>query len=178
MIRASRLRLPPPRKPVPVIPLWVIMAVLVSAAIACWSLHFAVAAVVFAAMIILILTGLIATRFEIARRSERVANLPSDSTCSYARSFAFRQADTLVMRAVYEELQPTVTFPIQASHGLVEDLRLDDEDLNLDFAPIIAQRLHRTLKGSEKNPYYGRVYTVEDLVRFMEAQPSDNTEKT
>ena len=38
-------------------------------------------------------------------------------------------------------------------------------------SPVIAQRLRRTLNGSEKNPYYGRVRTVEDLVRFMEAAP-------
>jgi hypothetical protein len=129
-------------------------------------------------MVTLIAAGAVAARFERARRSQWAVNLPWDSTCSYARSFDFRQTDTLAMRAVYEELQPMVQFPLAASHRLVEDLRLDEEDLNLDFAPIIAQRLRRTLRGSEKNPYYGRVHTVEDLVRFMEAQPSDGAAKT
>ena len=178
MIRASRLRLPPPQPRVPIVPPWAIFAVLVSVGLVCWLFHFTVAAVIFSGFAILLAAAFVAARFERSRQSERVANLPQDATCSYARSFDFREVDTFVMRAVYEELQPLVEFPIQASHRLVEDLRLDGEDLNLDFAPIIAQRLRRTLDGSEKNPYYGRVHTVEDLVRFMEAQPSDGAAKT
>jgi len=82
------------------------------------------------------------------------------------------------MRAVFEELQPFVPIPILASHRLVEDLKIDDEDLSLDFAPVIAQRLHRTLRDSERNPYYNRVKTVEDLVHFMEGQPVETAKQT
>src|SRR6266567_1500100 len=118
MIRASRLKLPPPRPPVPLIPPWAILAVFVSAAIGCWLLHFAVAAIVCGTLAILLAAAFVAARFERARQAERVANLPQDATCSYARSFDFRQTDTLVMRAVYEELQPLVEFPFRHRTGL------------------------------------------------------------
>jgi hypothetical protein len=178
MIRASRLKLPPAERPVPVIPPWLLLAILLCATAACWWLHIIVGAVLFGIFAAVIVAASAAAPFLRRRQLEEAAKLPRDATCTYGRSFDFRRTDTLVMRAVYEELQPFVGFPIQASHRLSEDLQIDDEDLNLDVAPIIAKRLRRTLRDSEKNPYYGRVQTVEDLVHFMEAQPSEKAEKT
>ena len=178
MIRASRHHLlaAQPRKGV--IPAWLFITLVVVATAVCWWIHAIAAAIVFSFFSAIIAFALIAAPFERRRLREQAAKLPRDATCVYARSFDFRRTDTLAMRAVFAELQPLVGFPIQASHRLSEDLRLDDEDLNLDIAPIIAQRLRRTLRLSEKNPYYSRVQTVEDLVHFMEAQPVEKTEKT
>ncbi len=178
MIRASRLKLPLPKRPVPVIPTWAFVTLLVLTTGLCWWLHAFAAAIVFGFFTAVIFAAIIAAPFERRRLREQGARLPRDATCTYARSFDFRQTDTLVMRAVYEELQPFVGFPIQASHRLSEDLRIDDEDLNVEVGPIIAQRLCRTLRDPEKNPYYGRVKTVEDLVHFMEAQPVEKAEQT
>ena len=178
MIRASRLKLPPAIRPVPGIAPWVFVALVVLATVVCWWFHLIVAAVLFTVFVAFIAAALIAAPFERRRQREEAAKLPRDATCTYARSFDFRHTDTLVMRAVYEELQACVGFPICASHRLLEDLHLDGEDLSLDIAPIIAQRLRRTLSESEKNPYYDRVHTVEDLVHFMEAQPAEETQKT
>jgi hypothetical protein len=178
MIRASRRKLPSAEPLKAVISPWLLLILLVAAAAICWSLYSTVAAIIFTAFAALITAGIVTAPFTRRRHEEKLAKLPPSTSCSYARSFDFRHTETLAMRAVFEELQPLVEFPIRASHRLVEDLRLDGEDLNLDFAPIIAQRLRRTLDGSEKNPYYGRVHTVEDLVRFMEAQPSDGVAKT
>jgi hypothetical protein len=48
---------------------------------------------------------------------------------------------------------------------------VDAEDLDDVLAAEIAQRTGRSLSGSENNPYYGKVVTVEDLIRFFCAQP-------
>lgn len=178
MIRASRLKLPPAEPRRAVISPWLLLTLLVLTTALCWWLHAIAAAIAFGFFAAMIATGLIVTPFARRRKREQAAKLPADATCTYARSFDFRRTDTLVMRAVYEELQPFVGFPVQASHRLSEDLRIDDEDLNLDVAPIIARRLRRTLCHSETNPYYGRVKTVEDLVHFMEAQPVAKAEQT
>jgi hypothetical protein len=178
MIRASRRKLPSAEPLKAVISPWLLLILFVAAATMCWFLHATVAAIIFTTFATLIAAGVVTAPFARRRHEEKLAKLPPNASCSYARSFDFRHTDTLAMRAVFEELQPLVDFPIQASHRLIEDLRLDEEDLNLDLAPVIAQRLRRTLHPSEKNPNYGRVHTVEDLVRFMEAQALGNAQKT
>jgi hypothetical protein len=178
MSRASRLKLASAERRIPVIPPWLLVAALVCATAVCWWLRIIVDAIVFGIFAAVSVGALVAARFERCRLREQACKLPRDATCTYARSFDFRHTDTLVMRAVYEELQPFVGFPVQAAHRLSEDLRIDDEDLDVDVVPVIAQRLRRTLRHSEKNPYYGRIRTVEDLVHFMEAQPIEETQKT
>src|SRR5262245_50886271 len=145
MIRASHLKLPPPKPPVRSIAPWLVLALIVLGAAVSWWLHIMAAAIVLTVLTTIIAVGFVAVSFERRRQRKEAARLPRDATCTYARSFDFRHTDTLVMRAVYEELQPFVGFPVQASHRLWEDLKIDDEDLNLDVASIIAQRLHRTL---------------------------------
>jgi hypothetical protein len=178
MIRASRRKLPSAEPLKAVISPWLLLILFLAAAAICWSLHATVAAVILTIFATLIAAGVVTAPFARRRHEEKLAKLPPNASCSYARSFDFRHTETLVMRAVFEELQPFVEFPILASHGLVEDLHLDGEDFSLDIAPVIAQRLDRTLRGSDRNPYYGRINTVEDLVRFMEAQPCQETRKT
>ena len=50
-------------------------------------------------------------------------------------------------------------------------LEIDDEDLDMDLVAEIGQRTGRSMENAEKNPYYGKVSTVEDLVLFFNLQP-------
>ena len=96
--------------------------------------------------------------------------------CEFARDFNVREVDTWVVRAVYEQLQSHLadahpSFPLRADDRLKEDLRLDDEDLDMDIVQEIACRTGRPLDASAANPYFGRVRTVRDLVLFFQNQP-------
>lgn len=96
--------------------------------------------------------------------------------CEFARDFNAREVDTWVVRAVYEQLQGHLadahsSFPLRADDRLKEDLRLDDEDLDMDIVQEIACRTGRSLDASASNPYFGRVRTVRDLVLFFQNQP-------
>ncbi len=63
------------------------------------------------------------------------------------------------------------SFPVRASDRLMEDLRLDDDDLDFDLAMQIEQRTGRSLDQTKTNPLLGKVKTVRDLVLFFNAQP-------
>lgn len=119
-----------------------------------------------------------------ARKGEahryRIASSREDSICTFARSFDFRRIDTWVIRGVYEELQGLLArdgrpFPIRAQDELVRDLRIDPEDIDMSLAPAIAQRTGRNLEKSERNPYFGKVHSVADLVMFFEHQPNTSS---
>ncbi len=109
------------------------------------------------------------------RHFRRLAELRhGESICQFARSFPRREIDTSVVRAVYEELHAYLggTVPIRAGDHLYRDLRVDSEDLDLDLIVPMAERCGRTLEGGELNPWFGKVDQVQDLVRFLEHQPS------
>jgi hypothetical protein len=55
---------------------------------------------------------------------------------------------------------------------LEHDLRIDADDLEEVVAVEIAERAGRSLQDTTRNPYFKRVHTVKDLVRFFCAQPS------
>jgi len=98
-----------------------------------------------------------------------------ESLCSFARGFDFRNTDTWVIRAVYEELQEYLDsdcadFPIRPDDRLEVDLGIDGDDLDLDLAKQIAQRTGRSLTRTKGNAYYGKVKTPRDLVRFFVGQ--------
>ena len=104
---------------------------------------------------------------------------PGESICTFARSFDMRAVDTWVIRAVYEQLQACLAhdhagFPVRASDALVKGLLDDADDLDLDLVFEIAQRTGRSLESAERNPLYGKVTTVRDLVVFFNAQPLES----
>src|SRR4051794_38188060 len=103
MIRASRLKLPPWE---PRMPSWLTLAIICAGMVASWAFHLLVAAIVFSVLAGLCLLGFLLRPREISRQQAFAARLPKDEMCAFARSFEFRRADTLIMRAVYEELQP------------------------------------------------------------------------
>ena len=81
-----------------------------------------------------------------------------------------RRLDPWAVRAAYEELQAATGFPLRPTDTLFQDLRLDEDDLDLDMLPDIANRCGRSLVAPEKNPAT-RVETVHDLIAFLNAQP-------
>lgn len=95
---------------------------------------------------------------------------------SFTRALDYRDLDTWVIRAVYEQLQAYLAseypnFPLRGSDDLSGDLKIDQGDLEEIIAAEIAQRCGRDLQSTKSNPYYGKVKTVGDLVRFCNAQP-------
>jgi hypothetical protein len=108
--------------------------------------------------------------------AELAASRRGESICTFARQFDTRAIDTWVVRAVYEELQSYLNgsymnFPIRPSDNPKTDLEIDPEDLDMDLVSHIAERTGRSLERAEQNPLYGHVQTVEDIVRFFNAQP-------
>jgi hypothetical protein len=115
----------------------------------------------------------------LARREKRrlaalAATRGGKSICEFARSFDTRAVDTWVIRAVYEELQDLLrsnypSFPLRASDRF-EDLGIDDDDLEMDVAAVVAERTGRTLDDADRNPFFKKLRTVADLVMFFDAQ--------
>jgi hypothetical protein len=97
---------------------------------------------------------------------------------SFARHFDRRAEpfDPWVVRATWDALQPWARFPggrlpLRPSDRLGEDLRIDDEEVGDQLVPEVAERAGRSLQRAESNPYWGRVVTVGDFVRFVTMQP-------
>ena len=111
------------------------------------------------------------------RRLRRLAEeRRGESICTFARSFDLRATDPRVVRAVYEELQryfggETERLPLRAADRIEEDLRLDWEELEDVVLRDVAARAGRLLEQPERNPFYGRVRTLWDLVLFLDYQP-------
>lgn len=103
----------------------------------------------------------------------------NDSICTFSRHFKYKEVDTWVIRAVYEQLQThlnntTGHFPIRATDDVFEDLKIDDDDFEYDLVGEIAQRTNRTLDNAELNPFYNQANIVENLVFFFNEQPRAN----
>jgi hypothetical protein len=115
------------------------------------------------------------------RYSRKLASLSAsregESICQFARSFDCRNVDTWIIRAAYEALQDYHrkhgSLPIRATDHLEHDLLIDDEELDLAIAPVIAARSGRSMERPEENPYFGKVKSVADLVMFFNEQPRD-----
>jgi hypothetical protein len=110
------------------------------------------------------------------RRWQRrlAATRQSETICEFARSFD-RRTDTWIIRAVYEELTRFLAvegrpLPVRREDRCEKDLRIDAEDLD-DLARDIAYRARLSMEHSDKNPLYGKVKTVADMVTFFEQQP-------
>lgn len=118
----------------------------------------------------------IGIRQEKRRINALVQSRPTDSICSFARSFNTRKTDTWVIRAVYEEIGTYLNsrktpFPLRATDRLWKDLRIDPDDLEDIVIRDIAYRTGRSLDNTKNNPYYDKVETAADIVGFFMAQP-------
>lgn len=134
------------------------------------------------APVLLVLIPVIAiySYFDNKRRTNKFLLLATqrknEGICQFSRSFNCREIDTWVIRAVYEQIQEyvsmnKVSLPLRAEDDLFDLLEIDEEDLDLDLLEEIAQRTGRSMKNTEKNPYYEKVHTLGDLVRFINEQP-------
>ena len=114
------------------------------------------------------------SRREALRLARMAQSRAGESICQFARSIDCRRVDTWVVRAVYEELQRSlsavVAVPLRLTDNLQRDLRLDADDLD-DLVADMAQRARRSLADTSANPLFGKVTTVGDLVEFLQAQP-------
>lgn len=163
-----------PREPEKIVtPLWILLFILFA-----WSLPVLLGYPVSldTGIFLMLLTVAVALyvidRVRLRRIAEKRKN---DSICSFARDFDYRKVDTLIIRAVYEEMQHSCksivpNFPVRAVDLLKEDLDLDLEDLD-DMAAVIAARTQRVLDKTDQNPFYDKVKTVSDLVMFLSHQP-------
>jgi hypothetical protein len=121
----------------------------------------------------------LATRTRIKRNErtlrELAASREGQSICEFAQEFDLRTFDSWIVRAVYEQVQKQLihihpAFPLRGMDRLKEDLKLDDDDLDLDIAPEVEQRTGRSLSNASDNPYFCKVQTVRDLVLFFQSQ--------
>ena len=150
--------------------MWFVALPAVVGAVA-WRYHFVVVVLICASWLGVVLVGLMLSRFA-ARRVRRIAaQRAGESTCTFARSFDFRRVDTRVIRAVYEEIQSEVEFPIRAGDHLVRDLQLDDEDLALDIIPSIARRLGRSLTRTRRTRITSRATRLPAWSIFWRRSP-------
>jgi len=91
---------------------------------------------------------------------------------TFARSFERRTVDTWIIRAAWEEIREYCpNFPIKSEDRFTEDLRICDEDIEFALLEPIASRTGRSLKKCKNNPYAQEIYTVKDLVLFLNGQP-------
>lgn len=110
------------------------------------------------------------------RRLEGICSTrDEESICTFARSFSTRHVDTWVVRAAHQEVQQLMksyvpAFPVRASDSLLDDLHVDYDDIE-DLLVDIAACSGHSLYETEKNPFYGKINTVRDLVLFVNAQP-------
>ena len=118
--------------------------------------------------------GWIATRRDTRRKLALASARPGDPLCGFARSMDLRSVDPWVVRAAFEGLQPYFPeqarpFPILPADRLEGDFRIDPEDIE-DIAENMAARAGYSLDHAERNPLFGRVETVGDLIRFFTHQ--------
>lgn len=109
------------------------------------------------------------------RRRAEAAKRSAEDICTFVRGFDLRSTDPWILRAVYEEISKYILvdgrpFPIRPDDRLKEDLDLDWEDLEWTLAPDIFHRARRSVDRNKENPFYERVTTVRDLVRFLQYQ--------
>ena len=122
--------------------------------------------------LIVLLLAFVLTVLYLSARSRRVkmnearSGLNEDTFVESLSAFGF---DANIARTTYHYLQDKqrVSFPVQASDLLDEDLGLDSEDIKESILDLLAinHRLH------QPGLYYSPLVTVEDLVRFVQASP-------
>ena len=117
----------------------------------------------------------IGTVFDTQYRRRLAASREGEDICNFARSFDRRKTDTWILRAVYEELSRFIAIggraiPVRPADRCEKDLKIDPEDLG-DLAEDIAFRARRSMNGAERNPIYGKIERVTDVVTFLEHQP-------
>lgn len=167
----SRL-MPLPPKAKPSLLIWVVYITIISLSTILMPWYF-----IAHPLIMTLIAGiLIGTNHYGKRRIKILAkSRPTDSICSFARSFDARNIDTRIIRAVYEEVGTFLTsrkelFPLRPADNFWKDLRIDPESLE-DIGRDVSYRTGRSFDNTAQNPYFNKVETAADLVNFFMAQP-------
>jgi len=123
-------------------------------------------------------------RFTFRRKLRRLAaGRFGESEDTFVRRVDDDAIDISVARAVYVAIQDYLNsefpnFPLHESDRLMADLKIDEGDLDDLVADKIAPRAGRSTQGAPSNPYFGNVHTVDDLMRFLSAQPPTNNDES
>ena len=107
------------------------------------------------------------------RLSRLAAARPGEGLCTFARALDRHEMDPWIVRATYEELtvhSGREALPLRPSDRLEADLGMDWEDVD-DALQHIASRVGRSLDDTPRNPLYGKVTTIGDIMRFIMLQP-------
>ena len=107
---------------------------------------------------------------------ELYAERKNEDIGTFTRLLDYRNIDTWIIRAVYEEVNSELgydkTLPIRPSDHLENDLKIDIEGLEFILTYIFA-RVGISDKDIEKNPYFGKIETVGDIIHFCNTQPKE-----
>jgi hypothetical protein len=172
MKKPSRFMPPVERQPTPVMG-WMLLAVVGAYVLfVIWQYPFACVAFIALA----VGWSIVSNRNDRTHLQSLAAARSGESICHFAREVNCREVDTWIVRAAYEEIQGHLSrllpdFPVRSSDRFIEDLRIDPDDLDDLLAIDMAERTRRDLREAEKNPYFGKVRTVRDLMMFLQAQP-------
>ncbi|MFI5337399.1 MAG: hypothetical protein ACHQ5A_11480 [Opitutales bacterium] len=93
-----------------------------------------------------------------------------ESICTFARALPAKAHDTWIVRAIYEEIFQEVGVPIRPADKIEKFWGIVGDDLD-DVICRIAHRAGRSMDDTQKNPFYGKVVSVADMVAFIEHQP-------
>ena len=110
------------------------------------------------------------------RRLRNLARTRSnESLCTFVRAFRRAERDPYILRATWDALEPHRrysggTFPLRPTDRFKTELRVLPEDLDY-LGEEVAKRAGRSLRETQRNPYYDRVHTVGDFVAFLVHQP-------
>ena len=106
------------------------------------------------------------------------ASRAGEGICQFARQARCRENDPRVVRAVYEELAhqtarfaKAADFSMRWDDDIWQTLKMDEDDVENAYFPVMARRAGRSLDKTRKNPWADKVETAGDLVRFLNAQP-------
>jgi len=155
---------------------WLVLSVL-----ACAGLYILWVHPILTVLAVILLIGLVV--YEDVRAKSYFNGLMTrrqgESLCTFSREQDLRNIDTLIVRAVYEEIQFEIPlkqdFPLRWIDNLYSDLRIDSDSVE-DLIARIAQRTGRSIKHTQLNPLYGKICTPGDLVIFFNRQPKDHTD--
>ncbi len=138
-----------------------------------WFVHPALTTLAVAVLALLVI---VSAKNEKRRLAALAEKRHGESICEFTRAFERRSVDTWVVRAVYEQVQELLRpsyacFPLRADDRLKDDLGIEMDDVEMDLAPAVAERTGRSLDHTESNPFFGKLSTAADLVRFFSSQP-------
>lgn len=148
----------------------VIMVILITL-LGVWVYNYPEVLLIILAFYIIAITGTLQEE----KRFKRIKEVRvGESICTFTRSLPYREIDPWIIRAVWDGCQDFLGakkdgyFPIRTTDKL-DDFFISDDIV--DLLEKAASRSKRSFIGEEKNPLYGKVDTVGDLIHFLNKQP-------